>query len=160
MKKWHPIAVSLSLAAGVLVSGCGGDQSGLDRRYSVSGKVTYKGEAVPKGGITFEPVNPAPPVGRHASGTIENGYYKLTTSTQDDGALPGEYKVIIVATTLDMSDMAKKSGGLIHQGDKDFQKAVESAKSLVPAKYNKAETTTLKATVTTGSNTVNLELTD
>ena len=160
MKKWHPITVTLSLAAAVLISGCSGDESGLEKRYSVSGKVTYKGELLPKGGITFEPVKPGPPAGRHASGTIENGYYTLTTSTKDDGALPGEYKVVIVATTVDMTDLAKKSGGLIHQGDKEFQKVVESAKSLVPAKYTKSETTPLTATVKTGSNTVSLELTD
>jgi hypothetical protein len=124
MRKRHLIAVTLSFAAGVLVLGCSGDQSGLDTRYKVSGKVTYKGEPVPKGGVTFEPVTPA---GRHASGTIENGYYTLTTSTEGDGALPGDYRVIIVATTVDMGDMAKKSGGLIHQGDADFQKAVKEA---------------------------------
>jgi major membrane immunogen (membrane-anchored lipoprotein) len=160
MKKWHPIAITLGLTATVLVLGCGSDESGLAQRYSVSGKVTYKGEPVPKGGVTFEPVKPAPPAGRHASGTIENGYYTLTTSTKDDGALPGDYKVVIIATTVDMTELAKKTGGLIHQGDKDFVKIVKEAKSLVPEKYTKGETTPLKVTVKAESNRFDLELTD
>ena len=55
--------------------GCG-DDTGLSKRYSVSGKVTYKGEPVEKGRISFAPVGPD---GRAAGGQIENGRYSLTT---------------------------------------------------------------------------------
>jgi len=100
------------------------------------------------------------PVGRIASGTIENGSYTLTTSEPNDGALPGDYKVIIISSGVDMTDLAKKSGGLVHQGDADFQKVVQNAKALVPAKYSKGESTPLKATVKAQSNTWNFDLTD
>ena len=118
----------------LVVLGCSSDDTGLGRRYSVSGTVKYKGEPVPKGSITFEPTAKD---GRHATGTIENGSYKLSTSgAEGDGALPGDYKVIVISTTVDMTELAKKSGGLVHQGDTDFQKIVKNAKDLVPKKYS------------------------
>jgi len=152
--------MSSIVVATVVVLGCGGDDSGLDRRYKVSGTVKYKGEPVSKGTIAFEPANPPPPAGRHASGYIENGHYTLTTSIDGDGALPGEYKVVINSSGVDMSDLAKKSGGLIHQGDKDFQKVVKEAKSLVPTKYSKSETSGLTKKVEASSNTIDFNLED
>ena len=151
---------TLSVAVAVVIAGCGGDNSGLAQRYSVSGKVTYKGAAVPTGTIVFEPTNPAPPAGRHASGTIENGSYSLTTSGEDEGALPGEYKVLVLATTVDMRGLAKEKGGLMHQGDADFQKIVKEGKSLVPQKYAKSETSTLTYKVEPRSQTKDFDLTD
>jgi len=108
IRNWNRVAIMLSTATALVVMGCSGDDSCLASRYSVSGNVTYKGTPVPKGGITFEPTNPPMPQGRVASGTIENGYYTLTTSVKNDGAFPGEYKVIVVASGVDMTDLAKK----------------------------------------------------
>jgi len=160
MKTWRPIAITMAIATAVGILGCGGDDSGLGRRYRVAGNVTYKGEPVSKGSIAFEPTNPAPPAGRIASGFIENGAYTLTTATEGDGALPGEYKVVISSSTVDMTDLAKKSGGLVRQGDAEFQKIVKNAKSLVPTKYNRAESTTLNTKVEARSNALNFDLTD
>jgi len=160
IRNWNRLAIMLGTATAVVVMGCSGDNSGLASRYRVSGTVNYKGSPLPKGSITFEPTNPPMPVGRIASGTIENGSYTLTTSEPNDGALPGDYKVIIISSGVDMTDLAKKSGGLVHQGDADFQKVVQNAKALVPAKYSKGESTPLKATVKAQSNTWNFDLTD
>jgi len=159
--KWRVIGMTLSVAATVVVLGCSSDDSGLAARYKVSGKVTYKGATVPKAGITFEPTNPAPPQGRHASGFVENGYYTLTTGTsQGDGALPGEYKVVIVATNVDTKALSQKTGGLLHQGDAEHVKAIKNAESLVPLKYGRGDTTPLTAKVETKSNEFNFDLTD
>ena len=57
------IAIILSFAGMVIIQGCSGDDSGLDRRYKVSGKVTYKGEPVAKGTIAFETDQSAWPKG-------------------------------------------------------------------------------------------------
>ena len=46
----------LALLAAVGSSGCG-DDTGLAKRYAVSGKVTYKGQPVEKGTISFMPEN-------------------------------------------------------------------------------------------------------
>ena len=78
----------LALLAAVGSSGCG-DDTGLAKRYAVSGKVNYKGQPVEKGTISFIPENPE---GRPAAGQIENGRYALTTLTPGDGAIPGKYQ--------------------------------------------------------------------
>ena len=124
LKKWRPIANVLSVSATVVVLGCGDDNSGLASRYKVMGKVTYKGVLVANGNIHFEPTKPPVPAGRHASGAIKDGYYSLSTAGDgEDGALPGEYKVFIVATDIDMAAFAAKTGGQRHQGDREDQKA-------------------------------------
>ncbi|MGP0069255.1 MAG: hypothetical protein ACLQGP_37350 [Isosphaeraceae bacterium] len=158
--QWRMIAIALSAATAVVIQGCSSDDSGLDKRYKVSGKVTYGGSPVAKGTIAFEPSNPPPPKGRFASGYIENGYYTLTTSIDGDGALPGEYKVVISSSTADMTGLAKEKGGLVHQGDKDFQKIVKDSKSMVPIKYSKSETSGLTKKVEATSNSFDFDLKD
>jgi len=133
----------LTTLALLVVVGCSSDDTGLGRRYAVSGTIKYKGEPVPKGSVTFEPASKD---GRHATGTIENGRYSLSTSgTEGEGALPGDYKVVIISTTVDMTELAKQSGGLVHQGGPEFQKIVKNAKDLVPKKYSRSETSPLTA---------------
>ena len=92
----------------VVVLGCGGDESGLGRRYKVTGKVTYKGAAVPHGTVNFIPTKPPPPEGRAATGEIKDGYYSLSTTGNDDGALPGDYNVAIIAMDIDMASAARE----------------------------------------------------
>jgi len=151
--------MALSVVATVVVLGCGGDNSGLDRRYPVSGTVKYKGQPVAKGTIAFEPTDPVK--SRHASGFIENGSYTLTTSGEGgDGALPGDYRIAISASGVDMTGLAKKTGGLVHQGDADFKKVVEGAKALVPAKYARSESSGLTKKVEATTNRIDFDLTD
>lgn len=139
-----------------LLSGCGGD--GLPKRYKVSGKVSYKGQPVAKGTVSFYPVktsgeNPG------AFGTIVDGYYTATTFTDGDGALPGEYEVSIDSREVDLSAAEKKAGGGAMRQD-DVAKANKNAKILIPVKYLQTSTSGLKATVKTSSNTFDFELTD
>src|SRR3954452_32978 len=82
-----------------LVAGCSDDGFGR-QRYSVQGTVTYRGKNLAKGRISFVPV-PEASGGQAASGQIENGYYSLSTLTPGDGALPGKYKVTVVAFDVD-----------------------------------------------------------
>ncbi len=152
--KWAPAAFCGS-AILLASSGCG-DDTGLAKRYPVSGEVKYKGAAVENGKISFIPVDAA---GRPASGQIERGYYSLTTMTEDDGALPGKYKVTVTSQEMDTGEVkAIAKGGQFHH-DRAFAKAIKTAKALVPSKYALVETSKLEAEVTTGSNsfTYNLE---
>jgi len=136
--------------------GCG-DDTGLAKRYPVSGKVTYKGEPVEKGRISFVPTTPD---GRPAAGQIENGRYSLTTLAPDDGAIPGKYKVTVLAQEIDTSEMkAIAKGGQFHH-DKAFLKATKTAKALVPSKYSLAETSGLEREVKAQSNSLDFDLTD
>jgi hypothetical protein len=140
-----------------LVLGCG-DNTGLPKRYPVSGTVTYKGQPVEKGTINF--VHTAQD-GRDASGTIQNGKYSLTTATQDDGALPGSYKVVVISVDVDTKGLAAEShGGQFRHGSDEMIKATKSAKPLVPSKYSLADTSGLTAEVKAQSNTFDFPLTD
>jgi hypothetical protein len=160
LKSWRPVAIAFSVAATVVVLGCGGDDSGLGRRYKVTGKVTYKGELVPHGTVKFLPTQPLPPGSRGAAGEIKDGYYSLSTTGNDDGALPGEYMVAIVAMDLDLSTAKPKQGTIIHLGDPEHKAALKKAKPLIPTKYSTGETSGLKATVKEASNQFDFELTD
>jgi hypothetical protein len=146
----------LAVTSVLLIPGCG-DDSGLAKRYSVSGTVTYQGKNVEKGTITFKPDDPA---GRTASGDIKDGSYSLTTATPGDGALPGKYKISIVAVDVDTTELkAIAKGGQFHH-DKAFGKANKNAKQLVPPKFGAFETSGLTFEVKTGSNTYNADLKD
>ena len=159
--KWKSVATALSVAAVVVVLGCGGDESGLGRRYKVTGKVTYKGEPVSHGTVNFIPTKPPPPDGRAATGTIKDGFYSLSTTGHDDGALPGDYNVAIVAVDIDLSSAAssKAEGGKIHEGDPALRKAIKNAKKLIPDKYGVSEKSGLTATVNRAK-TIDFDLKD
>jgi hypothetical protein len=143
----------------VVVVGCGDD--GLGNRYPVSGYVTYNGNPLEVGTVTFYAVGGQNAETRGASGSITNGKYTLSTIGGDDGVFPGEYVVAIAARAPDMSKAKaniEKSGGSMHQDD--VAKAFKEAKSPIPKKYESTTTSQLKATVTNGSNKIDFPLTD
>jgi major membrane immunogen (membrane-anchored lipoprotein) len=151
------IVLSFATLGLLLVVGCG-DSTGLPKRYPVSGKVTYNGEPVKSGTIVFEPSDISS--GRFGNGTIEDGYYKLSTSGEGpDGALPGDYKIIIISKSVDMAQVeANRKGGAGRQDD--VFKAEKKAKSNVPQKYARSDTSGLTAKVEEKSNTFDFTLTD
>src|SRR5262249_49006760 len=126
------------------------------------GTVTYKGEKLAKGQIAFVPEAPG---GRAASGQIENGYYSLSTLTPGDGALPGKYKVTVVATDFDPEKVrsAAQAKGMPPSAALPqplIAKANKEAKSKIPTRYNLSTTTDLTADVEARSNTKDFELND
>jgi hypothetical protein len=161
------VLTSVAIAAEI---GCG-DSSGLPRRYAVSGTVTYKGEPLVKGTISFVPVDAN---GRAAGGTISKGQYSLTTQDADDGALPGKYKVAVVSNETDPSAVdlkikkpregrqteAEKKAMAAYFPQKVAAQAAAKAKSLVPIKYGSPETSGLTYEVKEQSNTADFTLTD
>jgi hypothetical protein len=149
-------AVALASMGLFLVLGCG-DSTGLAKRYPVSGTVTYGGKPVEKGTISFVP---AAPGGREATGEISGGSYSLTTAAPGDGALPGSYKVTVIAKEMDTTKLKEiAKGGQFHH-DEHFAKALKNAKPLVPSKYGVPETSGLTAEVKAQSNSINFDLTD
>ena len=111
---------------------------------TITGKVTYKGQPVPKGTITFVA---AAKDGRNATGAIDpNGNYRLQTENPGDGALIGDYKVTIYAHDEPVLDYIPR-------------KPVKP-KLLTPTKYEKVETSDLKGTVEGGPNNFDFNLTD
>ena len=143
-----------------LVAGCSDDGFGR-QRYSVQGTVTYEGETLAKGQIALVPEGG----GQAASGQIENGHYSLSTLTPGDGALPGKYKVTVVARDFDPEKVrsAARSKGMPPGAALPqplIAKANKEAKSKIPTRYNLPTTTDLTADVEARSNTKDFELKD
>jgi hypothetical protein len=132
--------MTASLTIGLIV-GCG-ESIEFPETFPVSGKVTYKGEPVPKGTITFQPDE-----GQAAVGEIQSdGTYKLSTFGEGDGALPGHHRVFVIANTADPTKIPGSSPGW------------KPPKDLVPKKYNKLETSGLQANVEKGPTEVDFDL--
>src|SRR5262249_16971240 len=152
---WRKTVCGLLIAAGSALSivGCG-DDSGLGKRYPVSGTVTYKEKPLESGTINFAPVDAK---ARAAGGTISDAKYSLTTQDPNDGALPGKYRVSVVAKLIDRSQVdlkikkpregtvtdAEKKAMAIVFPQKVAAKAAAKAKNLIPAKYSSPETSGL-----------------
>jgi hypothetical protein len=106
MKPWICSLAVVSLA--VVVVGCGGDSK--KTAIPVSGKVTFNDGMPPAAEymqIRFEPAVGTPDT-KAATGTIQkDGTYQLTTVAANDGAFPGDYKVVfsIYKTYLGREDM-------------------------------------------------------
>lgn len=152
------LGLAILIGSAVLtVAGCG-DNSGLPQRYPVSGTVLYKGEPLASGTIVFEPNDLT--TGRVASGTITDGSYELSTSGEGpDGALAGDYKVVVISKVVDMSDVeANRQGGAGRQ--EDVAKAESTAERNIPKKYEQSATSGLTAKVEPKSNTIDFTLTD
>src|SRR5262249_48096067 len=119
--------------------GCGG-RAKLGR---VSGRVTYKGEPVPNGAITFLPDESGPP----ATGTIgPDGTYTLVTPDVGDGAVLGKHKVMITALRVGPARGAEA---------KDPRPP-----PIIPPRFGNTSTSGLPAEVREGANTIDFHLTD
>lgn len=112
---------------------------------SVSGTVTAQGKPVPKGTIGFLATDPN---GRNATGLIQSdGSYTLQTENPGDGALPREYNVTV---------SAREDAVVLDY----IPKKPIPPKFLAPEKYEKPETSGLKAKVVSGSNRIDFDLPD
>ena len=149
----------------MLAAGCG-DDSGVGTRYTVTGKVTYKGEPVKKATINFVPNAPD---GRGASSPVVDGYYSLTTFSPNDGALPGTYKVTVDDREVDMAKLQADSDALAKKrGVEKFGsipqelmgQASKAAKGSLPGKYQIPSTSDIEKVVKAESNKIDIELKD
>ncbi len=132
----------------LVTTGCGGGGSGA---AAVSGKITHKGKPLAKANVSFTPVDGA---SRAAAGlTDESGYYKLGTFSASDGALPGKYRVAVIARGPDRPPKPGETGsgmpGETMPGD-----------ALIPMKYFAPDSSGLSFEVKKGSNTANFDLVD
>lgn len=92
-----PWSVGICLAALAIFPGLGGCRRGPAPIIAVTGKVTFKGSAVPGGIIVFCPDRSRGHGGPIAAGIIENdGSYVLKTEDKP-GAAPGWYRVTLVS---------------------------------------------------------------
>lgn len=137
--------VKNSLALGLLLTllaGCSGNSDQLPTG-EVYGKVTYKGEPLTMGSVTFIPEG----TGKAASGEIrEDGTFTLSTYSEGDGATIGKHGVMIISER-DTSDLPAESA----EANVDL--------SLIPEKYGMSpQTSGLTAEVKEGDNEINFDL--
>ncbi len=158
-RSWVFAAVSVVL----IFSACGGGDENFGKRYAVSGTVTYNGQPLEKGSISFVPEK-----GTSASGAINKGSYALSTGGEQDGALPGKYRVTIVAKedieALAKAEFAKTSkrpeSEIIAVPRSIMSSAAAKAKSLIPTGYGDLRTSPFTAEVKEQSNTIAFALSD
>lgn len=122
--------------------GCSGANKDLPATTPVTGKVTYQGQPVSNGLVTFHPTNGAKP----ASGqTDKNGEFSLSTFEREDGAVFGKHKVTIKA---------------YKEGQDVSIVPADKLTYAVPKKYVEEKTTSLEVEIKKGSNEIALNLTD
>lgn len=123
------------------ISGCGSSGPEMAR---VQGTVTYNGKPVILGTISF--ISPDPNR-RNATGQLDpNGNFQLQTENPGDGAEVGDYLVSIYSHNEPILDYRPK--------------VPVKPQRLIPEKYENPQTSELKRTVQSGSNTFDFELTD
>ena len=155
--------VALAASVALILSSCGGGEEAFGKRYSVSGTVTYNGQPLEKGAISFIPEK-----GAGATGVIEKGSYTLSTGGEQDGALPGKYKVTITAkednealAKATFAKESKRAESTITAIPRQYlANAAAAAKSLIPVGYGDLRTTTLSAEVKESSNTIPFTISD
>lgn len=127
----------------MLLAGCGSAPKTTEGLKQVTGKVTYKGQPLTSGVVTFV----AEGRGLSASSPIdEQGQFKLMSDARSPGAKPGAYKVRIESWT---TPPAISEGNFV------------AGKSAVPEKYGDPEKSGLTATVKEEDpQTIDLTVTD
>ena len=126
------LALSLSVLAGC------GEKTGT---LPISGKVSYQGKPVVGARVSF--VSKAGT--RPADGVTDSeGRYQLGTFMAGDGALPGDYGVVVSSAG---PDATKPPSTEIQGADAYAVPTAESRKSTLPAKYLTPEKSGLKAVV-------------
>jgi len=126
------------------ITGCGGETG--PERAEVEGEVTFDGQPVELGTISFESQDAK---GSSAGGTIKDGRYHIPA---DKGPTIGRFKVKIVAS--------RKTGRMIPMGaGLGAEKGAEVQDEVVyyiPREYNSA--TTLSVEIASGSNNHDFQL--
>lgn len=141
------LGVALSLAT---LAGCGGKQSvpGRPKTVPVNVKVTYRGAPVAEASVQFLPDGS----GNAATGiTDAQGIARLTTFEQNDGAVPGSYRVTIRKSI--------QVGGA-DPSDPDAPPVPATYREELPAKYAAPDTSGLTAQVSDSQREFTFELTD
>jgi len=142
----------------VLESGCGRSAS-KPRPVAAEGMLTWEdGKPVDLATIVFLSDDPA---GKQASGlTGKDGSFRLTTYNQNDGAVPGDYKIIVTKDSMPMESVQGKDPT---QQMKEFFEKTKAGKlgpkeGAVPDIYTNPKTSPLKWRVEAGGGKINLQL--
>jgi hypothetical protein len=150
----------------LLGTGCGDYRSKL---VPVEGVITLDGQPLERATVSFIPQKGKGPSASGLSGS--DGSFRLTTYSTGDGALPGEYKIVVTQSEVEstevvgvgpnnpqaMIDAMKKHNDAITKKGKGATAPPKAKKSKIPDAYTKESTTPLKQQVPAGG-PVKLEL--
>jgi len=139
----------------VLLTGCSDKYPDL---YPVTGRVTFKGQPVPSGTITFYPQDGSRPANCTLSG---DGSYRLMTYEDGPGAVSGPHKVTIEAVK-QVTEQPEGDGEDRGQNTVEpdlFSKAQRThTEWIVPIEYSHRDTSPLRAKVEHDENKINFDL--
>lgn len=156
MKNPGSCALLVSFLSAVMLTTVGCGSAG--KTFKVEGVVTLDGKPLPGATVSFMPEGE----GHAASGrTDADGSFRLTTFRTDDGALPGNYKVVILVDEADEQFFGKVYKSLTNEQKRDAflgtmtpmgkKKAAEKKSkkppSSVPAIYRDVKQTALREVV-------------
>jgi hypothetical protein len=127
-------AALVALALAALCPACA--KSGRKPVYPVQGQVLVKGRPAAQAQVTFHPLDGGPDAVRPVGHVDEHGRFRLTTYGDGDGAPEGEYRVTV------QWFLATRA-----RGSDEYQSV-----NYLPARYGRAETSGLRATITRGDN--------
>lgn len=127
------------------ITGCGPSYIKTDE---VSGTITYNGDPLPNATVTFHPQSKDGLSGY--ANTDEKGAYKIQAlgGAADAGTVPGEYTVTVFA------QKKVPSGKTEFSESSGKEEEIMNVTTVTPAKYNKPDSSGLKATVVKGKKNV------
>ena len=111
----------IQVVAVICIGGAGAGCGNRDGRLTVTGTVTFDGQALPEGSISFRPREGTSSPSAGAS--ISDGRFEVGS---DKGVLPGEFDVAITAT--------RKTGK--KKMDPGTQTMFDEIEQYLPARYN------------------------
>jgi hypothetical protein len=149
-----PLAFSLVV---LLLAGCG-QKEDRPTVLPVKGVVSFKGAPVGGATVVFRPVGE----GRGAAGmTDAEGRFVLRTFEPGDGAMPGDYVVLVQKGEVD-SGWSRRVHDMKFKSTKDYEDwkrdnnvprdlGVTGVRAVVPILYSDPQSSPLRATVAVGS---------
>lgn len=132
---------------------------GLPDVVPIRGVVTLDGQPLPSGEVRYMPTDSA---GRQARGRIDSrGRFELSTLRPDDGALPGEYKIVVLAPAEESTEDAAARRVAENAGPRRRTFSEEDGPpSLAPLRYTRPESSGLTDVVDENhSGSIELKLT-
>jgi hypothetical protein len=134
--------VYLVTLLGVVLTGCGGKGT-----RPVRGVITSEGTPVAGATVLFMP--DGTDGGRPASGfTSADGTFRLTTFKPNDGALPGNYRVLIQKTEGAKNRSAAEQSAMERARARIEERSLQKQrKPILPEAYAKFDTTPLRCSV-------------
>lgn len=139
-------ASCFTVIACLIIPACGGSDPTMPMGQ-VSGKVTYQGNPLTNGTVSFVSTESSRP---NANSTISpDGTYNLHTQNFGSGAGLGDYDVMI-------SSVNPKEYNTPLPGTAALEKKAKP--TTLPKKYGDPKTSGLKETVKSGTNTINFDL--